>query len=63
MMTRRQLLNRGALTLCAAALPSIRLRQGYGGQVRLLAQAVSPAMTTPPGARASSAWRVPDRGK
>src|ERR1051325_11862171 len=35
MMTRRQLLNRGALALGATALP----------QVRLFAQAVSPAMT------------------
>lgn len=36
MMTRRDLLNRGALALCAVSLPA----------VRLLAQAISPAMTT-----------------
>jgi 2-methylcitrate dehydratase PrpD len=35
-MSRRELLNRGALVLCSAALPSIRLR----------AQAVSPVMAT-----------------
>ena len=35
-MSRRELLNRGALVLCAAAVPSIRLR----------AQAVSPVMAT-----------------
>src|SRR4030095_15838234 len=35
-MSRRELLNRGALALCAAALPSIRLR----------AQTISPVMTT-----------------
>lgn len=36
MMTRRELLDRGALILCAAAMPS----------VRLVAQAISPVMTT-----------------
>jgi 2-methylcitrate dehydratase PrpD len=36
MMTRRELLNRGALAVCATALPSIRLR----------AQAIGPAMAT-----------------
>jgi len=35
-MTRRELLNRGALAVCAAAMPSIRLR----------AQGISPVMTT-----------------
>lgn len=47
MMTRRDLLNRGALIACAAALPSIRL----------LAQAISPVMTTLSGYMAAAKER------
>jgi 2-methylcitrate dehydratase PrpD len=48
MMTRRELLNRGALTLCATALPSIRLR----------AQAISPPMATLSSYMAAAKGRV-----
>ena len=47
-MSRRELLNRGALALCAAALPSVRLR----------AQAVSPVMTTLSGYMAAAKDRM-----
>ena len=48
MMTRRDLLNRGALALCAAAMPS----------VRLLAQSISPVMTTLSGYMAAAKARA-----
>jgi len=47
-MSRRELLNRGALAICAAAMPSIRLR----------AQAIGPVMTTLSGYMAAAKDRA-----